>query len=160
MEAALPDAGLAVPGETPTARPGSRSGSDRLNRVEDEENAYLLKAAESLESAESDFANGRYNSCANRSYYACFQAAVAALIRDGIRPSKQWGHAFVQSQLAGVLIDRRKRYPSELRRVLRDLFNLREVADYQPKRVTRTQAQRALEQARLLLGAIQGGGRR
>jgi uncharacterized protein (UPF0332 family) len=44
---------------------------------------YLAKATESLLTAESEFANGRYNSCANRCYYACFQAAIAALIREG-----------------------------------------------------------------------------
>ena len=47
---------------------------------------YLAKATESLQTAESEFANGRYNSCANRCYYACFQAAIAALLREGIRP--------------------------------------------------------------------------
>jgi uncharacterized protein (UPF0332 family) len=31
---------------------------------------YLAKANESLLTAESEFANGRYNSCANRCYYA------------------------------------------------------------------------------------------
>jgi hypothetical protein len=45
---------------------------------------YLAKAAESLLSAESEYVNGRYNSCANRCYYACFQAAIAALLQEGI----------------------------------------------------------------------------
>src|SRR5882724_10006373 len=65
---------------------------------------YLAKATESLLTAESEFANGRYNSGANRCYYACFQAAIAALLREGIRPRGQWSHAFVQAQLVGVLI--------------------------------------------------------
>ena len=64
---------------------------------------YLAKADENLRTAESEFANGRYNSCANRCYYACFQAAIAALLREGIRPHGQWSHAFVQAQLVGVL---------------------------------------------------------
>jgi uncharacterized protein (UPF0332 family) len=68
---------------------------------------YLAKAAESLLSAESDFAGSRYNSCANRCYYACFQAAVAALIREGIHPHGDWGHDFVQGRFVGQLIDRR-----------------------------------------------------
>jgi uncharacterized protein (UPF0332 family) len=42
---------------------------------------YLAKASESLLTAESELVNGRYNSCANRCYYACFQAAIAALLR-------------------------------------------------------------------------------
>ena len=59
---------------------------------------YLTKAEESIRTAESEFANGRYNSCANRCYYACFQAAIAALLSEGIRPRGQWSHEFVQGQ--------------------------------------------------------------
>lgn len=63
--------------------------------------------------------NGRYNNCANRCYYACFQAAIAALQDAGIRPTgPQWSHAYVPSQFDGVLIYRRKRYPTELRGIL------------------------------------------
>jgi uncharacterized protein (UPF0332 family) len=40
---------------------------------------YLAKAAESLQTAESEFANGRYNSCANRCYYACFVRRESAV---------------------------------------------------------------------------------
>ena len=50
---------------------------------------YLAKATESLLTAESEFVNGRYNSCANRCYYACFLAAIAALLREGMRPAGQ-----------------------------------------------------------------------
>ena len=39
---------------------------------------YLTKAIESLLTAETEFINGRYNSCANRCYYASFQAAIVA----------------------------------------------------------------------------------
>jgi uncharacterized protein (UPF0332 family) len=79
---------------------------------------YLTKAIESLLTAESEFVNGRYNSCANRCYYACFQGAIAALLSQGIRPSGQWNHQFVQAQFVGVLINQRKRYDAQLRRVL------------------------------------------
>jgi hypothetical protein len=78
---------------------------------------YLAKATESLLTAASEFANGWYNSCANRCYYACFQAAIAALLREGIRPRGQWSHAFVQAQLGGVLINQRKRYDPPLANV-------------------------------------------
>jgi uncharacterized protein (UPF0332 family) len=50
---------------------------------------FLAKAKESLVGAESEFANGHYNNCANCCYYACFQASIAALIRAGIRPKNQ-----------------------------------------------------------------------
>ncbi len=86
---------------------------------------YLAKAEESLRTAESEFANGRYNSCANRCYYACFQAAIAALLAEGIRARGQWSHEFVQGQFVGVLINQRHLYETQLRRVLSDNQNLR-----------------------------------
>ena len=119
---------------------------------------YLAKAEESLRTAESEFANGRYNSCANRCYYACFQAAIAALLREGIRTRGQWSHAFVQGQLVGVLINKRHRYESELRRVLADNQSLRDQADYRAELVTATQAGRALRRSRLFVAAVRQKG--
>jgi uncharacterized protein (UPF0332 family) len=119
---------------------------------------YVAKAVESLLSAESKFVNGRYNSCANCCYYACFQAAIAALLREGIRPASQWSHAFVQAQLVGVLINQRKRYGPELRRVLADNQSLRDKADYRPELITATQASRALRRSRLFVSAIRQRG--
>ena len=119
---------------------------------------YLAKATESLLSAESEFVNGRYNSCANRCYYACFQAAIAALLSEGIRPAGQWSHQFVQAQFVGVLINQRKRYDPELRRVLADNQSLRDRADYRPELVTATQAGRALRRTRLFVTAIRQRG--
>ncbi len=123
--------------------------------MDDDVAIYLAKAAESLVSAESEFINSRYNSCANRCYYACFQAAVAALIEEGIRPRGDWGHDFVQGQFVGLLINRRKRYGSELRRVLSDNRIVRDQADYQSKLVSRTQASCSLGRTRAFVAAIQ-----
>ena len=119
---------------------------------------YLTKAYESLLTAESEFANGRYNSCANRSYYACFQAAIAAILTEGIRPAGQWNHQYVQAQFVGVLINKRKRYESELRRVLADNQSLRDKADYRPEFVTAIQASRALRRTRQFVSAIRKRG--
>jgi len=119
---------------------------------------YLTKAYESLLTAESEFANGRYNSCANRTYYACFQAAIAAILIEGIRPAGQWNHQYVQAQFVGILINKRKRYESELRRVLADNQSLRDKADYRPEFVTATQASRALRRTRLFVTAIRQRG--
>lgn len=75
--------------------------------------AFLEKARESLAGAESEYVNERYNNCANRCYYACFQAAIHALQQARIRPGGgQWGHDFVQGQFIGLLINRRKGYPA------------------------------------------------
>lgn len=56
---------------------------------------YLTKAVEDLAGARSEFANGRYNNCANRCYYDCFHAAAAALFAAGFAPQgarSLWSH--------------------------------------------------------------------
>ena len=119
---------------------------------------YLTKAEESLRTAESEFANGRYNSCANRCYYACFQAAIAALLAEGIRARGQWSHEFVQGQFVGVLINQRHLYDTQLRRVLSDNQHLRDKADYRPELVNSTQASRALRRTRTFVAAVRQRG--
>ena len=119
---------------------------------------YLTKAIESLLTAETESINGRYNSCANRCYYACFQAAIVALLSEGIRPAGQWNHQFVQAQFVGVLINQRKRFDAQLRRALSDNQSLRDKADYRPELVTATQASRALRRSRLFVTAIRQRG--
>ncbi len=118
---------------------------------------WLDKALENLESARSELINRRYNSCANRSYYACFQAAVYALIRDGTpvrRDLRQWGHDFVQAEFARQLIVRRKLYASVLRSTLTENYALREVADYKTERVNATRAVRSLARTEQFITAI------
>lgn len=65
--------------------------------------AYLDKAIESLAGAESEYANKRYNNCANRCYYAMFQAAIAALIAAGIRPRASEHSGNMSSSKGGLL---------------------------------------------------------
>lgn len=124
---------------------------------------FLAKAEESLASAEADFAAGRSNGCANRAYYACFQAAIVALLRDEIRPEgrdAQWGHAFVESRFVGQLVNRRHRFPSELRAVLSDNRDLRQKGDYRPDAVTRAEATRSLRRSHTFVAAVRAGGGR
>ena len=118
---------------------------------------YLVKALESLAGADSEFANERFNNSANRSYFACFQAAVHALLELGLRPAghQQWAHDFVQAQFVGSLINRRKLYPERLRDVLLRNLELRHAADYRRDQVSQTQASRALQRAREFVGAIE-----
>lgn len=104
---------------------------------------YLRKAGESLLSAESELGFGRYNSCANRCYDACFQAAIAALLLKEMRPTGKWTHEYVQAQFAGQLVNRRKRYGADLRRVLLDNYQLRIDADYRTEMVNRAEASAA-----------------
>ncbi len=122
---------------------------------------FLAKAQEALAGVESEYSNARYNNCANlleAGYYACFQAAISALIQAGVQPrGTQWGHEFVQAEFAGQLINRRRLYPSNLRDVLSRLLLLRQQADYESAHVTQTRALRAVRRARALVEAVQRG---
>jgi uncharacterized protein (UPF0332 family) len=125
----------------------------------DRSTIFLAKAVESLAGAESESVNGRYNNCANRCYYACFQAAIAALLRVGITStSPQWSHEFVQGRFNGDLIHRRKLYPATLRTILTNTMGLRRTADYQEVQVNRREAAQALRWARSLVEAVERGG--
>lgn len=126
----------------------------------DREPLFLAKALESLAGAESEFANGRYHNCANRCYYACFQAAISALQRAGIAPGRasgEWSHAYVPGQFDGQLINRRKLYPTALRGTLARTYRLRETADYTEDVVTQTQASRMLRSTRTFVQVIERG---
>jgi uncharacterized protein (UPF0332 family) len=124
--------------------------------------AFLEKAQASLAGAESEIANARFDNCANRAYYACFQAAVAALLAEGIQPANPQGHlshSAVPAQFVGQLIDRRKLYPATLRDTLPRTYQLRQAADYTDDFVSQTQADRAIRRAREFVRAVlQRGG--
>jgi uncharacterized protein (UPF0332 family) len=125
--------------------------------------AFWLKAEENLAAAEFDVAGHRYNTSASRCYYACFLAAVAALIEAGVRPpggQREWGHQFVQAQFAGQLIGRRKLYPAALRDVLPRLLALRRIADYDTAPVSSVRAERALRNAQGFVATLRSEGRR
>ena len=128
---------------------------------------YLAKAHENLAGAESELAYGRHNSCARSAYYACFHAAIAALIQAGLtspEPARVWGHNWVQASFVGQLIQRRKHYPAPLRRTLTDLLDLRQKADYRAVSVSQREAQQAVRHAQAFVQAVaarltrQGGG--
>ncbi len=118
---------------------------------------YLAKAQESLAGAQSETEQGRYNNSANRSYYVCFQAAIAALQHAGITPpgsGNDWSHAFVQSAFVGRLINRRKLYPTRLRQALMRNMSVRHAADYESDHVSQVQAERALQRSYDMVNAI------
>lgn len=122
---------------------------------------YLAKAEEALAGAQSELANGRYNNCANRAYYACFEAAIQALEDSGIQSRStpaEWKHGALQATFAGELITRRKLYPGDLRSVLLCNHELRQTADYQRHAVTQTQPARAVDRAEPFVAAVEQGG--
>lgn len=119
---------------------------------------YLTRAEESLAGAASELANGRPHNSANRSYYACFQAAIAALTRAGVRPSSRWKHDTVQAQFVGLLINRRRLYPAALRTVLADNLVLRLTADCRTDAVSAIEAARAARRTRVFVEAVRQEG--
>ncbi len=118
---------------------------------------YLAQAEESLLGAISELEQGRYNKSANRAYYACFQAAIAALLhaRLALRGGQSaWGHAFVQAECVGRLIHQRQPYPERLRQVLARHLTLRHVADDGPETVTYLHASLAVHRTRDFLAVM------
>jgi uncharacterized protein (UPF0332 family) len=111
--------------------------------------AYLTKANESLESAKDDLSQRRYNSCASRAYYSCYQASVALLTNQGKVSKgarKIWKHEAIQAQIA-MLIRRKKVLPSLHKRTLPTLLITRLEADYKPQSITKREAKRSLQTA-------------
>ena len=133
-----------------------------MNTIIAADRTFLDKAQESLDGAVSEFVNGRYNNCANRCYYATFQAAIYALEHAGIQPSgrsREWGHDFVQAQFAGQLINRRRIYGANLRNTLEQNYRLRATADYGRDSITEIRAARAVKRTEEFVAVIrqQGG---
>ncbi len=127
----------------------------------DLDRVWLEKAEENLAAAQSDLAEGRYDSCASRSYYGCFHAAVYALIAAGIRPRGtrgHWGHDFVQAEFNGRLIGQRKTYPAQLRGTLNDNYALRETADYTTDHVPERRVRQAVARTLELVNTIRAAG--
>jgi uncharacterized protein (UPF0332 family) len=120
---------------------------------------YLRKALESIAGARSECTNGRFNTCANRAYYACYQAAIAALLREGIRSKRgRWAHTFVQAEFSDRLVNRRHLHPATLRGTLSWLITLRHSADYAPATISWADANRALRRANEFIAAVQRKG--
>ena len=113
----------------------------------------MAKAAESLNAAELCYAQGFYNSSANRAYYAMFQAAQVALeIAGFVRP--EWSHAGLHATFANELTRRRKQFASALARDLTIVQELRHTADYRNHHLSARQATCALSMARAFVQAI------
>jgi uncharacterized protein (UPF0332 family) len=107
---------------------------------------FLEKGVENLDITQVAFDNGAYNAVANHAYYAAFQAAIAALAREGLK-KKGHPHDWVQAQFSGVLIQRRKLYPASLRSHLSDMVKVRDDADYSERMISKAKATTQLKQA-------------
>jgi uncharacterized protein (UPF0332 family) len=109
----------------------------------------------SLAGAESEYANGRYDNCANRAYYACYQALMGEFERTGIAPpGKRWSHELADRIFLSELVQRQVRYPRSLVESLRWLRRKRIQADYETTGVTQFEMAQALNRARAFVNAL------
>jgi uncharacterized protein (UPF0332 family) len=116
---------------------------------------FFEKAVENIKDAEDAFRNARYNACANRSYFAAYQAAVSLLSKFGVKsPKLDFDHAWVQANFVVNFIKRKKVLSSKFSDYLNDLRSLREIADYRPVSVSKKDAKRALDKANELIKEI------
>jgi uncharacterized protein (UPF0332 family) len=104
---------------------------------------FLVKAQENLAMAHITFEHGGYNASANRAYYAAFQAAIAALAKESITHDRN-PHDWVQAQFSGILIYRRKLYPSKLASFLPNMQEVRDMADYKTTAISKSAAVKQL----------------
>jgi len=115
---------------------------------------FLEKARENLSAAETCFEKGLYNACANRAYFAAFQAAVSALASQGIKRDRI-DHKWVQAEFSGRLIKKRKIYPGRVKSHLADMQTVRNEADYEIQKVTGKVARKQLAGAREILTLVE-----
>ncbi|MDM8523315.1 HEPN domain-containing protein [Desulfococcaceae bacterium HSG8] len=115
---------------------------------------FLNKAKENLKIARASFDIECYNACANRAYYAAFQAAIAALADHGVQRGKN-DHAWVQSEFNRRLIKKQKIYPARLKTYLLNMQQIRNMADYSDENVSKKAGRAQLSQATEMVEAIE-----
>ncbi len=115
---------------------------------------YFIKAKENLKIALLSFEQECYNACANRAYFAVFQAAIAALLHTGVKRGK-YDHRWVQSEFNEKLIKRRKVYPGRIKPYLMEMQMLRNTADYENDTLSKKDASDQLRKAQEMIGLIE-----
>jgi uncharacterized protein (UPF0332 family) len=115
-----------------------------------------MKARASIAGAELELSSGYLDSAVNRAYYACYQAAVAALVAEHVPPivDRYWPHDVVHVKFPAVLIDERGIYPPTERATLKAIFDERLKADYEPDNVSASTAGEAVHRARVFVDLI------
>jgi len=91
---------------------------------------YLAKARNSLRTAQHAYAQGDYDSCASRAYFAVFHGEIAALIKLTAFRQDRWGRDRVQGEFNRRLIRARKLLPTALRSIHNDLIGRGHIAEH------------------------------
>lgn len=119
--------------------------------------AFLDKALEAVEAARLLASQSCLNSAANRSYYAVFHAARAALVSAGLAgPHQKWSHEAIQGQFH-QLTRRRKIYPARMNGDLSHLRSVRELADYDVEMVSSKDVRDVVKTATAFVMAVEKG---
>ncbi len=116
--------------------------------------AFFMKDAQELATADLAWQSGDYNSTANRAYYAAFHAAIAILALDGITSSTN-EHKWVHTTFSTHCIHRRKLFPSAFASMLPDMMILRHKADYSTEIIAKSKAETQLREARKFVTILQ-----
>lgn len=120
-----------------------------------EHQIWMEKAAENLAAAQSGFDHGRFNACANRLYYAMFQAGIAAFAKAGSLPAGgRVGHDWLQANFSGQFIHRRKLFPARFKSYLPAAYRIRALADYEAISVSKNIAANELKKAKECVDAV------
>jgi uncharacterized protein (UPF0332 family) len=90
--------------------------------------SFLDRAKENLNAAELLLHNGMFNASANRAYYSAFHITVAFLLNKGIETKID--HKNILSFFINEYINRKKVFPSQFKRYLYDMQDIRNNADY------------------------------
>jgi uncharacterized protein (UPF0332 family) len=116
---------------------------------------YLAKAKNGLRTAQSAHAQGGFDSCASRAYFAVFQAEIASLIKLTEFRQEQWRHERVQAEFNQRLIQARKVFPASSRSTHDDLIGRRHTADYTDQLISARTAERCLRKAAEMFTTIE-----
>jgi uncharacterized protein (UPF0332 family) len=110
----------------------------------------MTRAERSLSAARLLIDNGYFTEAASRAYYAAFYAATALLHSEGVTVSK---HAAVIATV-GQLFAKTGRLESYLHRLLIDMFDERQVADYSGTGFSADRAETAHHNATVFVAAV------
>ena len=128
----------------------------RANREYMDWQVYLTKAKNNLHTAQSAYAQGDFDSCTSRAYFAVFHAEIAALIKLTAFRQDRWGHDRVQEEFNRQLVRSRKVFPASLQSIHNDLIGRRHIADYTAQHVSVRIAERCLRRAAEMVTHIAG----
>jgi len=108
---------------------------------------YLTKAENSLKAAQLCFEAGLYDDAVSRAYYCVLRAAIALLVKFGHFPETKRTHNWVRALLPREFVKRKKLLPKELIANFTELQNERDIADYEPKLISKKSADRIMSKS-------------